>query len=190
MAFTALAGIHAIGCVQENDPNDEAIQDTFVDPAEEDVGEAIGRLSNPIYDDVFQGWTYTGSWAAVNGIIGAVDGTLHWSNVTGAQATFTCAAGGSAAYGVAFDLIYSKAYNRGIATIWVTSSFYPGQVFGVQQVDMFDLGVSRQQRYEYSTDMPLGTGMPYVIHIKVSGAHNASSTGTFIDIDAIECDLN
>jgi hypothetical protein len=147
--------------------------------------------SNPVYDDIYQGFTYVGPWQPVVGVMGAVNNTLHWSNVTGAEARMTCPAGGSGAYGVAFDLIFSRAYNRGIATVWVTHPAQPNVPLGVQQIDMSGSGVLRQQRYEYSTgDLILGTGSPYVIHVAVSGTKNPASTDYFVDVDAIECDLN
>lgn len=147
--------------------------------------------SNPVYDDIYQGFTYVGPWQPVAGVMGAVNNTLHWTNATGAEARMTCPAGGSGAYGVAFDLIFSRAFNRGIATVWVTHPAQPNVPLGVQQVDMFDSSVSRQQRYEYSTgDLTLGTGAPYVIHVAVSGTKNPASTDYLVDIDAIECDLN
>jgi hypothetical protein len=146
--------------------------------------------SNPVYDDIYQGFTYVGPWQAVSGVMGAVNNTLHWSNSPGAETRMICPAGGSGAYGVAFDLIFSRAYNRGIATVWVTHPSHPDVPLGVQHIDMFGSGVLRQARYEYSTgDLILSTGSPYVIHITVSGDKNLSSSDYFVDVDAIECDL-
>ncbi|KAB8139769.1 hypothetical protein F8S13_26795 [Chloroflexia bacterium SDU3-3] len=150
----------------------------------------VAQAANPSYDDTYTNITYTGTWQAVTGVIGAVNQTLHWSNVTGSEASFSCPAGGSGAYGVAFYLTASKAYNRGIANVWFTSPFYPGEIRGLTKVDLFEPGVTRQVRIPISTDMPLGTGSPYTIHVQVSGEKNISSSGTFVDIDSYECDLS
>ncbi|MCC6552909.1 MAG: hypothetical protein IT372_07800 [Polyangiaceae bacterium] len=171
----------ATGCVgaEDVDASDEGDQ----------VGD-VAQAMYAIYDDTDAGWTYAGAWSAPTGIAGAHDETLHWSHAPGAQATFTCTAGGSGAWGVAADLIFSRAYNRGVATIWVTSAFYPGQIFDPQQFDMYGPGVVRQQRIQYSAGMPLGTGEPYQIHVMVSGMKNPASTGYLVDIDGIECILD
>jgi hypothetical protein len=150
----------------------------------------VAQAANPIYDDTFTNITYTGNWQAVTGVIGAVNETLHWSSVAGSEASFSCPAGGSAAYGVGFYLTATKAYNRGIANVWFTSPFYPGEVRGLTQVDLYGPGVTRQVRIPISTDMPLGTNDIYTIHVQVSGEKNPSSTDTFVDIDTYECDLN
>lgn len=144
-----------------------------------------------VYDDTHTKWQYTANWAAMTGIGGASGGTLHWSNVTGAEATFPCTAGGSGAYGQAVDLTFSRAYNRGIADIWLTTPSYPGAIFGLEHLDMYGSGISRQHVYHYSTgDLLLGSGSPYTVHIRVSGSRNAASSNYFVDIDALECLLS
>lgn len=174
-------------CVME--PELESSPDWNVYDGADDGRLVEAATVDPVYDDS-AGWTYVGTWSAASSS-GAWNQTLHWTNVDGSEAQFTCTAGGSGAYGVAFDLVHTRAYNRGIAKIWVTHPSQPNQPLGVQYFDLYGSGVERQQRITYSTGaLVLGTGSPYVVHVQATGDQNAQSSDDFIDIDAIECDLD
>lgn len=135
---------------------------------------AVPAKAGTINDDSYPGWTYSGSWSAVTGVSGAINGTLHWSNVDGSEATYQC-------YGSGFTVYFSKAYNRGKAYMW-----FEGLEDWTDVVDMYASGVTRQMSHSYSLNDAIPNGY-YILHVKVSGLKNASSSDDLVDIDAVEC---
>ncbi|HEY0735863.1 MAG TPA: hypothetical protein VGD69_13205 [Herpetosiphonaceae bacterium] len=146
---------------------------------------ATSFFTTAIFDDTNGVWTYDENWWATTGE-GAILHTHHLSQTTGAAARATCGAGIDD-YGVGyFKFYHTKAYNRGIAKVWVTEVGSTTPLDGYTYVDMYGPGVTRQQAASFIKQVG-GAHRSLVIHIQVTGTRNPASSGYFVDVDAIEC---
>lgn len=153
--------------------------------------------ADTLVDDSHPGWGYSGYWRPGANVAGAINGTLHSSNVVGSEATLTCRVV-KGEWGAPFattTLYYSKAYNRGITKIWATRPGSSTPIDGYAYLDMYAPGVTRQQSFTptfWANGEQPGTYMQpgdhFILHIQVSGQRNAASSDIFTDIDAVFCD--
>ena len=92
--------------------------------------------------------------------------TLTYSNIPGASVSM-------AFQGAGITYVYTRAYNRGIAEVWID-----GQL--KDHVDLYARNTAwgSRQRYE-----GLGPGK-HLIEIRVTGQRNPQATGCFVDLDA------
>jgi hypothetical protein len=133
-----------------------------------------GAAHADVFDDTHSGWIYSNGWGPVSGgpYAGAYNGTLHVTQTAGSVATFTCLNTS------AFDIYYSMAFNRGMFEVYINGVKY-------WTVDAYSPTTYRQ--------VPLTGGYYFGysgnvnITIKSLGTKNAASSGTHVDIDAIEC---
>lgn len=93
--------------------------------------------------------------------------TLTYSNIPGATASL-------AFDGDAITYIYTRAFNRGIAEVWID-----GQVRG--QVDLYAHDTEWRSRQRYDG---LGPGR-HLLEIRVSGQRNSQATDCFVDLDGL-----
>jgi hypothetical protein len=117
-------------------------------------------------DDASPAVVYSGNWIA--GAFGpAFRGTLTYSDQRGAVARFSFE-------GTELQYVYTKAPNRGMALVTVD-----GSPRGT--IDLYDPRIIWQVRTLFGG---LQAG-PHRAEIQVLGRHNPSSSGDFIDIDAL-----
>jgi hypothetical protein len=112
--------------------------------------------------------TYGGSWTDYNSA-GRINGDEHHTKNTGnyAQLTFV---------GTQITWIVTKAVNRGNADVYID---------GIHQttIDEYSPGTLYQQDAYVKTGLASGS---HTIKIVCKGTKNASSTGTYIDVDAFK----
>jgi hypothetical protein len=130
-------------------------------------------------------WSYSQNWADWPAT-GAILNSNHLAQTTGAEAQATCGAGIDD-YGVGyFKFYHTKAYNRGIAKVWVTEVGSTTPLDGYTYIDMYGAGITRQQAASFTKQVS-GSYRSLVLHVQVTGTKNLASDGYFVDVDAIEC---
>ncbi|HEY0603744.1 MAG TPA: hypothetical protein VGD58_12575 [Herpetosiphonaceae bacterium] len=130
-------------------------------------------------------WAYGQNWADWPAP-GAILNSNHLTQTTGAEAQATCGAGIDD-FGVGyFKFYHSKAYNRGIAKVWVTEVGSTTPLDGYTYVDMYGEGVTRQQAASFTKQVG-GSYRNLVLHVQATGTKTTESSGYFVDVDAIEC---
>jgi hypothetical protein len=127
------------------------------------------------FDNTHSGWIYSFGWslASGTGYEGAFNGNLHLTQTAGAVATFTCE------NTLVFDFAYSMAPNRGKFELFVN-----GQSRGV--FDAYSPTVQRQV-FALGGGYYVSPAQNITVTIKSLGTANAASTGTFVDVDYVEC---
>jgi hypothetical protein len=127
------------------------------------------------FDDTHSGWIYSSGWGAVSGssYSGALNSTLHLTQATDSVATFTC----ENTY--VFDFAYSTAPNRGKFELFVN-----GNSRGV--FDAYSPTVQRQV-FALGGGYYVSPAQNITVTIKSLGTKNPASTGTFVDVDYVEC---
>ena len=144
--------------------------DPAVDPAFYGVSNAPAPVSSRggFYDDTNERIEYTGHWLKDTQFQAASNGTLTYSNIPGDRFRFLF-------QGVSVTLLYTKAFNRGMADVLVDGTPAPS-------IDLYSPDVLFQQRATFG---PLNPGT-HVIEVRVSVSKNPLSTNHVVDIDAIE----
>ena len=117
-------------------------------------------------DDTSPAVVYSGTWTA-GAFRPAFRGTVTYSDRRGAAARFSFE-------GTELQYIYTKAPNRGIALVSID-----GSPRGT--VDLYDPQIIWQVRSVFGG---LKAG-PHQVEIEVLGRHDSSSSGDFVDIDAL-----
>ena len=122
-----------------------------------------------VADDGDAGVAYHGSWHAGTGAGYFHDGSLHYSDRPGDSVTFTF-------MGTFVAWIGATNANHGVATVAIDG----GQPTAV---DTYSPQWGRQAVLYERTNLPSGS---HAITITVTASRDASSTGTFQDVDAFE----
>jgi hypothetical protein len=117
-------------------------------------------------DDTNPAVVYSGTWTA-GAFAPAFRGTVTFSDRRGAAARFSFE-------GAELQYIYTKAPNRGIALVSID-----GSPRGT--VDLYDPQIIWQARSVFGGLKP----GPHQAEIQVLGRHDPSSSGDFVDIDAL-----
>ncbi|GAB4579289.1 MAG: hypothetical protein Fur0022_20270 [Anaerolineales bacterium] len=125
----------------------------------------IPYVASGSYDDPEASYTYIGSWTHHCCTGNSYNLTRSWSKNTGDAVTFTF-------YGNSITYVYTKAYNRGIATVTIDGNIQP------QNLDLYSSTIQWQQEKTYNLAMGFHT-----IHIMVTGTKNPNSSDYFIDVD-------
>jgi hypothetical protein len=118
-------------------------------------------------DDTNWNIAYSGRWLRGE-YEAAWNGTLTYTNDPAAVARFSFA-------GAGVEYIYTKAFNRGSAAIAID-----GEPKGV--IDLYSPSIEWQSSQVFS-GLPPG---PHTLEIRATGRHNPASTGSYIDVDALE----
>jgi hypothetical protein len=116
-----------------------------------------------IYDDTDPAWAYTDNWYTWNGT-GPLNGTMHYTNATGASATFRFQAPAK------FILYFQKSSNRGNILV---------SVDGGEPVLVNAYSATNLWQQTYTSDMYSDTGA-HTVTITTPG------DGKYIDVDAIQ----
>jgi hypothetical protein len=140
--------------------------DPAVDPAF--FGPSKASEAGFLYDDTDERFEFTGRWIRDNEFPAAAAGTLTYSNTPGDRFRF-------AFEGVGATLLYTKAFNRGMAEVLVDDE-------PAVSLDMYSPRVEYQRRATFG---PLKAGK-HVIEVRVKGARNEHSTDQIVDVDAIQ----
>ena len=127
------------------------------------TAQAMGAAGAGMYDDADANWKYTGSWSTYTGT-GPYSNTMHYTNATGATATFKFQAPAR------FILSFQKASNR--SNILVS-------VDGGTAVPVSAYSSSGLWRQTYTSAMYSDTGSHTVV-VSTPG------DGKYIDVDAIQ----
>ncbi|WP_224242452.1 hypothetical protein [Hyalangium gracile] len=127
------------------------------------------------FDSTHPGWIFSHGWEAVSGpaYSDALHGTLHLTQTAGAVATFTC----ENTY--VFDFAYSKAANRGKFELFVN-----GNSWGVY--DAYSPTTVRQNFALFGGHY-VTPAQNITVTIKALGTKNPASSGTWVDVDYVEC---
>jgi hypothetical protein len=121
-----------------------------------------------LYDDTSERIEYSGHWVKDTQFQAASNGTLTYSNVPGDRFRF-------AFEGTAVTLLYTKAFNRGMADVLLD-----GKPAGT--LDMYSMEVQFQRRAAYG---PLKAGT-HTIEVEVKASKDPKSSNSVVDLDAIE----
>jgi hypothetical protein len=121
-----------------------------------------------IYDDISDRIEFSGHWFRDTQFQAASNGTLTYSNIPGDKFRFLF-------QGVSATLIYTKAFNRGIAEVLLDGG-------PAIPLDMYSPDVQFQHRTEFG---PVKAGA-HVIEVRVAASKNGQSTDHVVDLDAIE----
>jgi hypothetical protein len=124
-------------------------------------------VGNGIYDNTSPQFRYIGNWTHSSPWSSAYNQTLSWSDNTESGASFTFS-------GDVVTLYFTKASNRGVAAI-VIDGIHKGY---------FDLFSSNTIWKDSLIFTNIGGGI-HTINIAVTGDSNGSSSGKFVDVDAI-----
>jgi bacillopeptidase F len=117
-------------------------------------------------DDTSSGIAYAGRWERGT-FRGAFNGSLTYSDVPGATARWQFE-------GTAFDYVYTKAFNRGLAVVAID-----GSERGT--VDLYAPAIEWQAVTTFG-GLPAGR---HTVEIRVAGRRDPASSGSFVDIDAL-----
>jgi hypothetical protein len=141
-----------------------------VDPAVDPMffGPSKPSETGFLYDDTDARIEFTGKWVRDRQFPAASAGTLTYSNTPGDRFRF-------AFQGVGVTLLYTKAFNRGVAEVLVD-----GEPAG--SLDMYSPQIEYQRKATFG---PLKAGK-HVIEVRVKGTKSEHSTDQLVDVDAIE----
>jgi hypothetical protein len=120
------------------------------------------------YDDTDERIEFTGRWVRDRQFPAASAGTLTYSNTAGDRFRLPF-------QGVGATLIYTKAFNRGLAEVLLDGE-------PAASLDLYSPDIQFQRRATFG---PLKTGK-HVIEVRVAGSKNEHSTDVAVDVDAIE----
>jgi len=120
-----------------------------------------------IYDDADPRIILSSAWTRDTQFADADQHTVSYTNIPGASASLGFR-------GDAITYTYTRAYNRGIAEVWID-----GVLKG--RLDLYSLRTMWrcQRRYQ-----GLGTG-DHVIEIRVTGERNPHASNCFVDVDGL-----
>jgi hypothetical protein len=145
-----------------------------VDPAVDPDFYGVSKIPAPViahgvtYDDTSERIEYSGHWVKDTQFQAASNGTLTYSNVPGDRLRFVF-------QGVGVTLLYTKAFNRGMADVLVD-----GALAG--SLDMYSADVQFQRRAAFG---PLKAGT-HALELQVRASKNPKSSNYVVDLDAIE----
>lgn len=131
-----------------------------VDPANQVVVQA------GVYDDFDPSIIFHGNWAHDKSFEGAYGHTISYNDVAGAGISF-------AFRGTALTYVFTKAPNRGVATVTIDEK-------DPSTVDLYSPEIRWQARQRFCC---FGPGRHFVV-IGVTGRSHPKSTGRFIDLDS------
>jgi len=120
-----------------------------------------------VYDDFDLRIRYFGHWSHDSQFEAAAGHSLTYTDVPGASLQF-------AFHGRAITWLYTKALNRGMAAVFIDGT-------SKGDFDLYAPGTAWQSRMEFSA---LADG-DQVLEIRVLDRKNASSSGTYIDLDQL-----
>ena len=138
-----------------------------LEPACRPAPERVAPLVQPgFYDDFDPALLFRGDWTKDRAFADADRHTITFTNVPGAEVEIDFV-------GKALVYTYTKAFNRGIASVTVD---------GVEQgpVDLYSQKVEWQQHTRFCCFEP----GKHVAVVRLTGRANARSKGTFIDLDS------
>ena len=127
-----------------------------------------GVLQPGTYDDTDAHIVFEGEWVREKRFSSSYKGTIAYSDQPGSEFRFTM-------IGTGFRYIATKAFNRGEARVFVDGSLWAIE-------DLYNPATAWQTRATFE-------GLPPGIHriaVRNAGQKNPASSGTFIDVDAIE----
>jgi hypothetical protein len=141
-----------------------------VDPAFYGVSRATQPSAETgfLYDDTNERIEFSGHWLRDTQFQAASNGTLTYSNTPGDKFRFVF-------QGVGVTLVYTKAFNRGMAEVLVDGE-------SAVSLDMYSADVQFQRRATFG---PMKQGS-HVIEVRVAEPKNPKSTDHVVDLDAIE----
>ncbi len=142
--------------------------DPAVDPGFYGAPTPVGDTSAVVYDDTNERIEFTGHWVRDTQFPAASAGTVTYSNTPGDRFRFSFE-------GVEATLIYTKAFNRGIAQVMVDGK-------PAASLDMYSPDVLFQRRTILG---PLKPGR-HIVEVVVKGLKNEHATDQVVDVDAIE----
>ena len=141
---------------------DEDLNEGNVSNSPSAAAKAPAPVGPGIYDDNHAAWVYSSGWAVYTGG-GPYAGSLHYTGAPGATASFIFT-------GARFKLTYTKHTNRGLIDVFVD---------GVK-VDTLNANSASLQWQATYTSPVLSAGSHTVRLV------NGGSSGTYIDVDAIQ----
>jgi V8-like Glu-specific endopeptidase len=126
-----------------------------------DAIQIFASMSAGLYDDADVSWAYGSGWSGFTGT-GPYLGTLHYTNIIGAAATFRFT-------GTQFVLVYTAYANRGSFEVWVDGVY-------AATVNAYSSSASWQRTYT----SPLYSAGDHTVMFK-----NIGPAGAYSDVDAI-----